>query len=215
MRDTLKSPSDLCSYNKCFTVCPMSYAVVRHMHRYYTLQRAYVMWSRNVRQTTAVQVGPLQQGTRTLSVCPFPKFSFMLLDGQFTAARAEKGGQQQGALISCTENLHLWHPLLAKEWHTSDTFKIWLWWLFRIIRTTADYFLLAYRWPCEQIHMIITCCLFAICLCRGDKETCLARTTPTFDHKPSINKNDGYFAEIALKNQFTLYLNTEMTYAAR
>jgi hypothetical protein len=36
---------------------------------------------------------------------------------------AEKGGQQQGALISCIENVHFWHQFLAKA-DTCDTFEI-------------------------------------------------------------------------------------------
>jgi hypothetical protein len=38
---------------------------------------------------------------------------------------AGKGGQQQVALRSCTENIQLWHPLLAMG-DTSNTFvEIW------------------------------------------------------------------------------------------
>jgi hypothetical protein len=37
---------------------------------------------------------------------------------------AGKGGQQQIALIFCTKNVELWHPLLAMG-ETSDTFEIW------------------------------------------------------------------------------------------
>jgi hypothetical protein len=60
---------------------------------------------------------------RNMSVCPFAKFTFLLLDGQFTVVRAGKGGQQQGALRNCTENVQLWHPFLAKG-DISDTFEI-------------------------------------------------------------------------------------------
>jgi hypothetical protein len=37
---------------------------------------------------------------------------------------AKKGGQQKGALRSCTENVQFWHILLAMG-DTSDTFEIW------------------------------------------------------------------------------------------
>jgi hypothetical protein len=37
---------------------------------------------------------------------------------------AGKGTQQQVALRSCTENVLLWHPLLAMG-DTSNTFEIW------------------------------------------------------------------------------------------
>jgi hypothetical protein len=59
-------------------------------------------------------------------VCPFAKFTFLLLDGQFSAKLllpTGKGGQQQGPMISCNENNQLWQPILAKC-ATSYPFKI-------------------------------------------------------------------------------------------
>jgi hypothetical protein len=62
-------------------------------------------------------------------VCPFAKFTFLLLDGGCTGKLhlpAGKGGQQQGALRICTENFQLWHPFLAKG-DNSKTFETWYW----------------------------------------------------------------------------------------
>jgi hypothetical protein len=44
---------------------------------------------------------------------------------------AEKGGQQQVVLRSCTENVQLWHPLLAMG-DISKPFKIWEWGVFGV-----------------------------------------------------------------------------------
>jgi hypothetical protein len=62
-----------------------------------------------------------------VSVCPFAKYTFPLLDGVFTPKLmlpARKGGQQQGALMICAVNVQLWQSFLAKG-DTSYTFEIW------------------------------------------------------------------------------------------
>jgi hypothetical protein len=64
-----------------------------------------------------------------LTVCPFAKYTFPLLDGVFTPKLmlpARKGGYQEGALMICTVNVQLWHSFLARG-DTSDTFEICLW----------------------------------------------------------------------------------------
>jgi hypothetical protein len=67
------------------------------------------------------------QGMMILSVCPFAKYTFPLLDGVFTPKLLlpyRNVGQQQRALMIYSENDQLWHPFLAKG-DTSDTFEIW------------------------------------------------------------------------------------------
>jgi hypothetical protein len=62
-----------------------------------------------------------------LSVCPFAKYIFTLLDGVFTPKAlllARNVGQQQRAFTICTENVPLWPPFLAKG-DTSHTFELW------------------------------------------------------------------------------------------
>jgi hypothetical protein len=62
-----------------------------------------------------------------LLVFPIAKYRSPLIDGVFTPKLllpARKGGQQQGALIICTKNVHLWHAFLAKG-DRSVTFEIW------------------------------------------------------------------------------------------
>jgi hypothetical protein len=57
-------------------------------------------------------------GTRILSVCPFAKYTFPLLDGVFTHKLLlpyRKVGQQQRALMVYPENFQLWHLFLAKS----------------------------------------------------------------------------------------------------